>query len=186
MPNLAVASYQPQRDDVFLFDTNILIYLFYPVMNTFPTQAYLSLYQKALKAKSTLLLPAIQLSEFINRCIRFQFSLYQQNCSSSEVLDFKHDYRGTQDYQDSMNGILDIIKNDIFPDFKLIDDDFHAMNPDSLLKYGFSYDFNDAFLVQIANNNNASIVTHDYDFGNYKTVRPIITDHRLLISFSTK
>lgn len=186
MPNLSAASYQPQNDDVFLFDTNILIYLFYPVMNTFPTETYLSLYAKALKSKSTLLLPAIQLSEFINRCIRFQFSLYQKNSPGNTALDFKHDYRGTQDYQDSMDSILDIIKNDIFPNFKLIDDGFHSMDSNSLLKYGFSYDFNDAFLVQIANNNNASIVTHDCDFGNYKTTRPIITNHRLLLSFNTK
>lgn len=170
-----------------MFDTNILIYLFYPVMNSsFSTKTYQSLYAKVLKNKSTLILPAVQLSEFINRCIRLQFKLYKENQSGGNTMDFKQDYRGTDDYRDSMNTILDIVKNDIFPNFTLIDDKFNSIDPDTILKYGFSYDFNDAFLVQIANQNNAYIVTHDYDFCNYKTKQPIISDHRLLIAFNNK
>lgn len=185
MPNLSASSYTPKASDIFLFDTNILIYLFYPVMNPAPTETYWTLYKKALKSKSTLVLPAIQLSEFVNRCIRFQFSLYKNEQDNSDF-DFKKDYRGTEDYRDSMNSILDIIKNDILPNFTPIDDNFHSMEFDKILKYGFSYDFNDALLVQIANHNHAFIVTHDYDFGNYKTVQPLITDHRLLQTFNNK
>ena len=184
IPNLSASTYTPKADDVLLFDTNILIYLFYPVMNSFSTQTYQSLYAKALKNKSTLILPAIQLSEFINRCIRFQFNLYKDSQPDGSSIDFKQGYRGTDDYRDSMTGILDIVKTDIFPNFTLINDQFNTVNPDEILRYGFSYDFNDAFLVQIANQNNASIVTHDYDFGNYKTSCPIITDHQLLLAFN--
>lgn len=185
MPNLSASSYAPKANDVFLFDTNILIYLFYPVRNTFSTETYWSLYKKALKSKSTLILPAIQLSEFVNRCIRFQFNLYK-NDQDKDNFDFKQDYRGTEDYRESMNSILDIVKNDILPNFTPIDDNFCSMEPDEILKYGFSYDFNDALLVQIANHNRAFIVTHDYDFGNYKTAQPLITNHRLLQTFNNR
>lgn len=187
MPNLSASVYVPNANDVLLFDTNILIYLFYPVMNnSFSTKTYQAFYAKALKNKSTLILPAIQLSEFINRCIRFQFNLYKDSQPDGDSIDFKQVYRGTEDYRDSMNSILDIVRTDLFENFTLIDDQFNSIDPDSILKYGFSYDFNDAFLVEIANHYNASIVTHDYDFGNYKTAKPLITDHHLLQAFNNK
>ncbi len=186
MSNLHASLYVPKEEDIFLFDTNILIYIFYPVMNSFSTKTYVTLYTQALKNKCTLVLPAIQLSEFINRCIRFQFELYRDTQDKNAIIDFKKDYRSTDDYRESMNSILDIVKNDIFPNFTLVDDQFCSIDSDSILKYGFSYDFNDAFLVQIANQNDAYIVTHDADFGNYHTKLPIITDNRLLALFNTK
>lgn len=57
------------------------------------------------------------------------------------------------------------------------------MKPDSLLIYGFSYDFNDALLVEIANKHNALIITHDSDFGNYRTRQKIITNNSILLNF---
>lgn len=98
-----------------------------------------------------MIIPAIQLSEFINRCIRLQFELYKNEHASENIVDFKKDYRSTNDYKASMESILDIVKNDILKTFKPIDDYFSSMKPDSFLLYGFSYDFNDALLVEIAN-----------------------------------
>ena len=124
MSNLHASLYVPKEEDIFLFDTNILIYIFYPVMNSFSTKTYVTLYTQALKNKCTLVLPAIQLSEFINRCIRFQFELYRDTQDKNAIIDFKKD--------------------------------------------------------------DAYIVTHDADFGNYHTKLPIITDNRLLALFNTK
>lgn len=179
---ISLSNFSPSSKDIFLFDTNILIHLFYPTMSTAYMVKYESLYADVLKQKSSLLLPAIQLSEFINRCIRFQFDLYKK--INSESLDFKKDYRNTNDYHESMEGILNIVKQDILPHFTSIDDKFESMKPDSLLLYGFSYDFNDALLVQIAEQYNAAIVTHDSDFANYPTSKHIITDNRQLLMFS--
>ena len=47
-----------------------------------------------------------------------------------------------------------------------------------------SYDFNDALLVQIAENENATIVTHDSDFANYTTRVDIVTANNVLLKFS--
>ena len=92
MSNLHASLYVPKEEDIFLFDTNILIYIFYPVMNSFSTKTYVTLYTQALKNKCTLVLPAIQLSEFINRCIRFQFELYRDTQDKNAIIDFKKDY----------------------------------------------------------------------------------------------
>ena len=183
MSKLQASTYKPEPNDILLLDTNILIHLFYPTMSNSFMEAYEKLYADALSQNCTLLIPALQISEFINRCIRFQFNLYCLDHANSGALDFKKNYRSTDDYSISMEAILNIVKTDIIKNFQLIDDHFSSMNPDSFLIYGFSYDFNDALLVQLAEIYKASIVTHDIDFANYQTKRDIITNNRKLLMF---
>ena len=184
LAKLNVNGYQPTSKDIFLLDTNILINLFYPIMSSGYMSDYEKLYSRILSKKSKLLLPAIQVSEFINRCIRFQFGLYKTNNTCAEDFDFKKDYRETEDYKKAMEGILDIVKNDILTVFTVIDDNFSKMNQDSIYVYGFSYDFNDALLVQIAKANEAIVVTHDADFGNYREKIDYVTSNKALLMFS--
>lgn len=186
MSKVALSKYVPTSQDILLFDTNILIHLFYPVMSSHSDMGdYVRFFQKALNAKSSLILTAIQLSEFINRCIRFQFDIYRSGLGDNQnSFNFKQDYRGTEDYCECMNAILDIVRNDILSSFALVNDRFESINPESLLLYGFSYDFNDALLVQIAEQHNASIVTHDRDFANYNTKQKIISNNPTLLMFS--
>lgn len=183
MSKVSISAFKPTANDVLLMDTNILIYLFYPTMSRYFMKPYEKLYADILSKHASLIIPAIQLSEFINRCIRLQFELYKNEHASENIVDFKKDYRSTNDYKASMKSILDIVKNDILKTFKPIDDYFSSMKPDSFLLYGFSYDFNDALLVEIANKYNASIITHDSDFGNYRTHQKIITDNSILLKF---
>lgn len=145
---------------------------------------YEKLYAQLLSKKSQLLLPAIQVSEFINRCIRFQFGIYRENHPENKNFDFKKDYRDTQDYKNCMEVILDIVRNDILSSFTIINDNFNSMKQEKIFIYGFSYDFNDALLVQIAENENATIVTHDSDFANYATRVDIVTANSVLLKFS--
>lgn len=183
MSKISVSSFVPNSDNRLILDTNILIYLFYPTTSQPFMTDYENLYAKILKNKSILLLPAIQISEFINRCIRFQYSLYKNNLPSGNNFDFKKDYRDTEDYRIHMNSILDIIKNEILPNFVVVNDDFDTMQQDKIYIYGFSYDFNDALLVQIAETQNASIVTHDADFANYESRINYITSNSKLLMF---
>lgn len=184
MAKIHASSFQPKPEHIILLDTNILINLFYPIMSSGYMADYEQLYAKIVSKKSKLLLPAIQVSEFINRCIRFQYNLYKEDNELGSDFDFKRDYRGTEDYKLAMNGILDIIKNDILPVFAVVDDKFDEMEQSSIYVYGFSYDFNDALLVQIAKKNEAVIITHDADFGNYDAKIDYITSNRALLMFS--
>ena len=183
MSKISLNKYSLTDNHCILFDTNILINLFYPLMNTSNyMRDYQLLWGKILKSKAKLILPAIQISEFINRCIRFQYALYKTDISSE--LDFKRDYRNTDDYRNKMKDILDIVKNDILTHFSVINDDFNNIDPEKLYIYGFSYDFNDAMLVGIAENNNADIITHDSDFANYNTKINLVSSNHALLMFS--
>lgn len=184
LAKIDVKKYQPTKDSVLLLDTNILINLFYPIMASDYMASYEKMYSEALKKKVKLLLPSIQVSEFINRCIRFQFSLYKNNNNLGSEYEFKKDYRNTDDYRECMKSILDIVKNDMLSIFAVIDDGFSTMEQDSIYVYGFSYDFNDALLVQIAKNNKATIVTHDCDFANYDAKVDYISSNPKLLMFS--
>lgn len=184
MSKISLNKFIPSESYRVLLDTNILIHIFYPTMSTPYMREYEKLYAQLLSKKSQLLLPAIQVSEFINRCIRFQFGIYKENLSENKNCDFKKDYRNTQDYKNCMETILDIVRNDILSSFKIINDNFESIKQEKIFIYGFSYDFNDALLVQIAENEDAVIVTHDSDFANYTTKTDIITANKTLLKFS--
>lgn len=92
---ISLDSFQPKSTDKILLDTNILLYLFYPVDFESTSNKYETLFHNLVKEKSVLLLSSIQLSEFINRCIRIQFKLYQ-NATNNPSLEYKKDYRSTE------------------------------------------------------------------------------------------
>lgn len=177
---ITLESFTPSSTDRILLDTNILIDLFYPLDFEAKGNKLDLLYQKIISKKSKLLISAIQLSEFINKCIRIQYKLYQEKVDDKEI-EFKKDYRNTDDYREKMTGILDIIKSDIMPNFFFINDGFDNINSEHIFLYGFSYDFNDALLAEIVRANNAILVTNDADFANYPADFQIITSNRFLL-----
>lgn len=172
--------YSPTENDTLIMDTNILIKILYPVNYKNNFQAYEEIYSKAIESKSKMLISSIQISEFINTCIRLQFNLYRDG----QDMDFKKDYRSTEDYRNNMKAILEIIEHDILGNFTLIDDNITSMKQEALFIYGFSYDFNDAFLVELARINNAQLITDDMDFANYSSKINIVTANSRLLMFS--
>ena len=181
---IRLSEFVPHQTDVITFDSNILIKLLYPTMTEkAPTAAYEDLYSKILRAKSSLIISSVQISEFVNRCIRFQFALFKDSQNNS-LLDFKKDYRNTEDYANSMKAILDIIQTDIMPSYTFVDDKFSNMQKDKIFRYGFSYDFNDSVLLEIASQYDAILVTDDGDFANYNSNVKIVTNNRKLLMFS--
>ena len=157
--------YIPQKEDILLFDTNILIDLFYPINIEKDTTAITHLYKKILKAESRIIMSSIQLSEFINRCIRFQFDLYKKD--NEECKDFKRDYRGCDDYKSCMDAIIYIIDN-----------------LQKIFKNNIAYDFNDAIIAKIANRYDAIFVTNDGDFMNYEFNKTILSTNQFLLNMS--
>ncbi len=173
-------SFKPKSSDNVLLDTNILLDLFYPLDFESTNNKYETLFYNLIKEKSHLLITSIQISEFINRCIRIQFKLYQ-NAINNPKLEYKKDYRSTDDYREKMNAILEIIKTDISNNFTFIDDGFGKMNYQNIFRYGFSYDFNDSLLVEIARQHNAILITNDADYANYDIDFQIVTSNKFLL-----
>lgn len=173
-------SFNPRSTDKILLDTNILIDLFYPLDFETTSNKYEILFNNIIKSKCCLLVTSIQLSEFINKCIRIQYKLYQRTINDTS-LEFKRGYRSTVDYREKMNDILDIIKTDIMTNFEFIDDGFSQMNSEHIFLYEFSYDFNDSLIVEIARNQKAILVTNDADYANYGSDFQIVTSNKFLL-----
>lgn len=174
--------FKPVKQQKFIMDTNVLIKILYPAMSGKNTIPYEKLYQSIIKVNAKFIISSVQISEFINRCIRFQFSLWKEDNNVINP-DFKSDYRETEDYRESMQAILEIIKSDILPLSTCIDDRFNEMDVAKLYQYGFSYDFNDALVAEIARLNNAILITDDKDFGNYVSNIEILTANKALLMF---
>lgn len=176
-----ICSFKPDKRDILIMDTNVLIKLLYPAMSSRNSAPYEKLYQDILSSGAKLIISSIQISEFVNRCIRFQFGLWKD--LQQDDVDFKGDYRESEDYHDSMNAILEIIKDDILPYSTCVNDRFTEMKTDCLYRYGFSYDFNDAFLAEVARLNGAILITDDKDFGNCADHIEIVTGNKTLLMF---
>lgn len=176
-----IHSFIPTKQQKFIMDTNVLIKLLYPAMSEINSKPYEELYQSILGIKAQLIVCSVQISEFINRCIRFQFNLWKED--QVRDVSFKSDYRESKDYRDSMQTILDIIKTDIMSASICVDDRFSEMDAEKLYAYGFSYDFNDALLAEVARLNNAILITDDKDFGNYVSHIEIVTANKALLMF---
>ena len=175
-----IDSYCPQEGEAIIFDTNIMIDLFYPMNVGKDTSAVAKLYQRILKEKAKIYVSSVQVSEFLNRCIRFQFDLYKTE--HPECIDFKKDYRGNDDYNNCMQAILDIVTNEWKGKIQFVDDKFSELSVDNMFISNFAYDFNDAIIAEIANKYDAVFVTNDGDFISYKFNKPILSLNRVLLA----
>lgn len=178
-----IISFQPKAGEKYLFDTNVLIKIFYPTLGSRNNAPYIKMYEKLVTAKSTLLISSIHISEFINRCIRFQFDLYRG--SHPDIKDFKHDYRNTDDYRECMKAILEIVTTDILSVFCKMNDNFQTMSDKRLFLYGFSYDFNDALISEMCRQEKCALVTDDSDYINFSDNLTIVTNNKSLLLLSS-
>lgn len=136
-----------------------------------------------IQQKNTIYITGIQLSEFVNRCIRFQYDLYRNE--NPDVQDFKRDYRDTDDYRDSMDAIMEIV-SDIMTQFVQLSDDFHLMQKDALLKKVYSFDFNDAMIAMMCKNSKSVLVTDDKDYINFVSDISLVTNNPQLLLFRSR
>ncbi len=173
--------YKPLASDILLFDTNVLMRVFSPI-NQGKCFGYDEIFSLAREAGSKLLLSSIQVSEFINRNMRTQFELYCDD--KKESLDYKRDYRQTEDYFTNLEALCEIFENDIFPYFICIDDGFSKMDTTDLFCPSKEYDFNDKILEKIAISKHAKIVTSDFDFSIFSFDHEIITTLPKLLSLN--
>lgn len=176
-----IANAKPKEEDIYLIDTNILIKILYPVAFDGNIENYEKFYANIQEKHAKMLITSIQLSEFINRCIRFQFELYREEHLDMEIKSFKYGYRETEDYNKSMNSILEIVESDIVANFQFVSDKLEEIDKKNIFRYGFSYDFNDALLTEVAKIYGATIVTDDGDFSNYVNDVSIVTGNGTLL-----
>lgn len=177
---IAIDGYQPQNKDKFFFDTNIWMYLYCPIGNykRRVTEKYDGFLKKVLQARSSIFISSLVLSEFFNTYTRLEFNMFK----GEEPLDFKRDFRGTDDYQRLMINIKTIVKRQILKVSERLDDKFSNMDLEELFENIEQSDFNDNYYQLLAAAENIKIVTDDYDFASTRKIPvPILTANYKLL-----
>ena len=113
-------------------------------------------------------------TEIVNRYCRQAFEVYKNSFPRRErhLIKYKRDFRNTEDFRKAHEDILEILENDIkdisrFVPITEIDLD-HAICTPCL------DDLNDNIIVNIAERQNAIIVSHDRDFLNIERTIDVI------------
>ena len=176
-----IQNYQPRQEESFLFDTNIWMYLFCPLGNYKARiiQNYSNFLKRIIIANSTISLPSIIVSEFFNAYLRLEFNILK-TMEPDIFVDFKKDYRGTNRYKETIENIARIIKNNILRMAVKINDEFAIMEMNDLFRNISDHDYNDKFLIQLAERDGLKIVTNDADFSYVQNVE-IFTSNPIML-----
>jgi predicted nucleic acid-binding protein len=141
--------------DIF-FDTNVLIYIFWPTASYVFETNYSKALRNLQKQKNKLYISFIVISEAINRMLRIEYKKYT---NYERFKDFRHSYDGRQ----ALDDIYTIVKNDILNSFEIMDKAFNKEEIENLLEMEDA-DINDLAIESICKENNMILLTNDSDF----------------------
>lgn len=160
-----IDTYTPLKDDKFLFDANIWLYLYCPTGNCKQNikGKYDNFFKKVIQAKSSIVISALILSEIFNRWVRLDFEILKKSKPLKNI-DFKKHFRNTQNYKNSVSMIKIVVRSQIMKIANRIDDKFSNISLDKLFEEIEISDFNDNYFLTMANLEGFKIVTDDSDF----------------------
>jgi predicted nucleic acid-binding protein len=159
-----VKNYQPKSTDIFFFDNNVWMLLFCPLGNFRQSsqKAYSAFLRSIQASRSTVFITSLILSEFANASLRIDFGQWKSVTGNNNA-DYKRDYVGSSQYQETAETIISSIYN-ILKIAEKSPDDFHSLNLDTILNELKTRDFNDNYYLALAASKNWKIVTDDSDF----------------------
>lgn len=163
--------------DQFFFDTNIWLLLFGTIANfqINDQKIYSKLLEDLITKDKPIFISSTVISEYANVLLRRD---YEQWVSTEKVINvkFKIDFVGTKRYEDSVNTITKSISKILkLPNIQPISDSFHCINIEKIFNNFKIVDLNDAYIFELANQNNYRIVTNDKDFQKLDSKIDIIT-----------
>ncbi len=184
MSIIDIKSHQPQTDNIYFLDCNVLMYTFY-TNGSYAADLvydYSLLITKIINTKSKLILTDVLLSEFINTYIQTEFHrLARLNRWPHTKEYFKKTFKLSTEYEDILQEIKCIITRQMIPVFTLVDDEFSKTSFNNMFDNPSSFDFNDRYYGYCMAPINAYIVTNDSDFSDV-TQCNIITKNQALLS----
>lgn len=159
-----VSHFSPLNKDQFLFDTNVLIRIFYTNgdYSSHQNEPYIALYTNIIKSNSKIILPSAVISEFVTTYIKKEYQRLEPS-RKDDWKYFKNKFRKSLNFQTIMAELNNIIYKQLLPLAMQIDDAFNAVCIKTLISELDSMDFNDAYYLNIAENNGYFVVTHDID-----------------------
>lgn len=177
-----INNYTPLKTDKFIFDTNIWLYLYCPLgdYKKFVIKKYENFLVKIIKCNSSIFLPSLILSEFINRYIRLDFNI-KNKINPTKFSDFKKDYRPSSEFLDTIKVVQATIRQQIIKITKNISDDFSSYDLTYIINNVDQLDYNDLCIEEIASISNYKVVTDDKDFKiTSKSIEVLTSNPKLL------
>lgn len=170
-----IDSYIPLKNDKFLFDANIWLYLYCQLgnYNKDTIKKYGIFLKKVIQLESSVFISALLLSEIFNTWIKLEFNILK-NQYPSKYNDFKRDFRNTQNYKNLVSTIKTEVTSKILKIANRIDDKFSNISLDKLFYKIENSDFNDNYFLATANLESFKIVTNDSDFAFSRKIPVLI------------
>lgn len=145
------------------FDTNVLIYLFWPSGSFRWENYYSSAFGSLLRQQNELCVDFLVVSEIVNRAHRIEYDKYlQQNNITKHDLNYKA-YRDSKDGKDALSDIYLIINDNILNHFTIVGRSFTKADIQSFLTIK-SLDFVDKAILTICKENGYILCTNDKDY----------------------
>lgn len=171
-----VKTYEPKPSDKFLFDTNILIFLYNSLnpdldRDETKTKLYSDFMSKIINAKATIYLTSLNLAEFVNVLLTREYNIKKQ--IFGDTYSRKKDFRASEDYKYAISQIKPIVNN-ILKIFEKINDSFEELLIDEMVN-NLKIDFNDEYYNYFCNFNNIKLLTDDLDYKFLNSPLEIVT-----------
>jgi len=171
-------NYYFSDSDALLVDTNIWLYLYGPQQpKDWRPRVYSQALKWILKARSTMFVDVLVLSEFVNRYARFEYDLWK---TASGTDDFKT-FRKSLDFQPVGKAIAAAVRR-IINQARCIETGTESIDMNSFLTdyEARCPDFNDQVIVELCRKNGLKLLTHDGDFKDSGI--PVITANKRLLA----
>lgn len=156
------------QEEIVVFDTNVLVDLFYPgnINKRTPNEItkLQDIYQDCLVSNKTILIIVPIISEFYNLAFNVALINYKKSNNIKSFLDRKA-YRNTQSFKNANINIINIIDN-FSNQFKIKNFNFDYLKIIDKNKKLENLDFTDLIISDFCEKENACLITLDKDFKN--------------------
>lgn len=160
-----IKDYSVKSGDVFFFDTNVWMCIFGPLAGTRKAKqkAYSNLLKAIQTARASIFVSSLILAEYVNACLQISFKMWKRLPENVMASDFKRDYRGTEDYKETLKDLKGQVR-DILHLAEKTPDNFNAVDVLEFFNM-IDIDFNDAYYIELCNkhSNKMILVTDDKD-----------------------
>lgn len=180
MAIIDIQNYHPTPEDIFIFDSNIWVYLF---DNTYIPEyheeksidIYTNFFKEVLNAGSKVLISSFNVSEISKKFINNDKKAY---ISLTSELQYKKGYRSSGAYKNLLQHIKSVNEK-IFNFAYKTNDKFEEFEHSKF--FNQDIDFIDEYLAFLTNKNSCKLVTNDKDFKTCPFDIDILTSNKHLL-----
>ena len=161
-----INQYKPKKDDEFLFDTNVWIYITIPALSYDQTleQVYSNFFGSIRNSKAKILTSFVIISEFVNRYLRNEHKKYNNKHNTNITYKI---FKTKQEYEDSYKYITNIVNDVILKNSEVIITPKQIIEQESdVYNYNENCDLNDNYIIELSKYRECFLVSSDRYMAN--------------------